>query len=249
VAVNHQYREKPIFRIVRERIRAGEYGRLAFCQIWQLMELAPWQEPTPWRAGMARRTLLEGGVHLVDLMIQTFGEPPVAVYARHSAGFHEDAEADPVQILTLEFSGGRLGLITIDRLCKAGTRYLELRADCEQASLRASLGGRALARIGLKRAERSGLTIDYGLGGLAWAEIGRRRRVLGRSPKDTSVTATGDLLVRIVEAFRSGTEPPSSAREARDVIAVIEAAYESHETGARVELGERLFRPQAQTAY
>jgi hypothetical protein len=33
------------------------------------------------------------------------------------------------------------------------------------------------------------------------------------------------------------------------VIAVIEAAYESHETGARVELGERLFRPQAQTAY
>ncbi len=247
VAVNHQYREKPIFRALRERVRSGEFGRLAFCQIWQLMELAPWEEPTPWRAKMARRTLLEGGVHLVDLMIQTFGELPVAVYARHSAGFHDDAEADPVHIVSLEFPGNRIGLVTIDRLCKAGTRYLEVRADCEQASLRASLGGRAYARIGVKRAEPSGLRIDYGLGGLAWAEIGRRRRVLARSPRDTSVAATGDLLAAIVDAFRSGSEPPSSAREARDVIAVIEAAYESHTTGMRVELGSRLLAPATQT--
>ena len=247
VALNHQYREKPIFRVVRERIRSGEFGRLAFCQMWQLMELAPWDEPTPWRARMARRTLLEGGVHLVDLMIQTFGELPGAVYARSSAGFHEDQSADPVQIVMLEFSGGRLGLVTIDRVCKGGTRYLELRADCEHASLRASHGGRAYAQIGLKRAEPTGLKIDYGLGGVAWAEIGRRRRVLARGPKEMNVPATGDLLVRAVEAFRSGGEPPSSAREARDVIAVIEAAYESHATGMRVELGSRLLRPAAQT--
>jgi predicted dehydrogenase len=240
VAVNHQYREKPIFRVVRERIRSGEFGRLAFCQVWQLMELAPWDEPTPWRAEMARRTLLEGGVHLVDLIIQTFGELPRAVYARSSAGLHEDDAADPVQIMTLEFSGGRLGLVTLDRICKGGTRYLELRADCERASLRASHGGRAYAQIGVKRAEPTGVKIDYGLGGLAWAEMGSRRRVLARGPKEMNVLATGDLLVGAVEAFRSGTEPPSSAREARDVIAVIEAAYESHAAEARIDLAGRL---------
>lgn len=239
VAINHQYREKPIFRVLRERIASGEFGRLAFCQMWQLMELAPWEEPTPWRAQMARRTLLEGGVHLVDLMIQTFGELPEAVYARRSAGYHDDPGADPVQVLTLEFSAGRLGLVTLDRISKGGTRYLEVRADCEGASLRASHGGRAYAQIGLKRAEPTGVKVDYGLGGLAWAEIGRRRRILARGPKEMNVIATGDLLVAAVEAFRTGAEPPSSAREARDALAVIEAAYESHESGSRIVLGDR----------
>jgi predicted dehydrogenase len=247
VAVNHQYREKPIFRVLREKIQSGEFGRLAFCQMWQLMELAPWDEPTPWRAQMARRTLLEGGVHLVDLLIQTFGEQPSAVYARHSAGFHDDADADPVQVVTMEFPGGRLGMVLLDRITKAGTRYLEVRADCEKASLRASHGGRAGARIGLKRAEPTGIALEYGLGGLAWAEIGRRRQVLARGPKEMNVAATGDLLVAAVEAFQSGGEPPSSAREARDVIAVIEAAYESHATGSRIELGSRLLPPRPQT--
>jgi predicted dehydrogenase len=240
VAVNHQYRYMPIVRVVRELIAAGDCGRLVFCQAWQLMDLSPWDEPTPWRAAMARRTLLEGGVHLVDLLIQMFDGPPSAVYARHSAGFHNDPESDPVQIVTLEFADGRLGVITIDRVCRAATRYLEVRADCEHASLRASLGGRALARVGFKRAEPLGLSVELGLGGLAWSEVGRRRKVLARGAKDMIPKAAGDLLAEVVDAFRRGEEPPSSAREARDVIAVIEAAYESHATGGRVELRPRL---------
>lgn len=235
VAVNHQFREKPIFRAVREAVRDGRYGRLAFCQLWQLMDLAPWDEPTAWRAGMANRTLLEGGVHLVDLLVTLYGEPPLTVGASHSAGFHEDHQADAVQLVTLAFTGGRLGQITIDRLCRGGTRYLEVRADCERASLRASLGGRAFVQLGLKRAERPGLKLDFGLGGLAWAETGERRTVLARSPRDTAAHATAQLLRQIAPAFSENREPPSNGREARDVIAVIEAAYESARTGSRVE--------------
>lgn len=243
VAVNHQFREKPIFRAVHDAVRAETYGRLAFCQLWQLMNLAPWQEPTAWRAGMSERTLLEGGVHLVDLMIALFGEPPRAVSASHSAGFHENPEADAVQLVTLEFSGGRLGQITIDRLCRGGTRYFEVRAECERASLRASLGGRALAQIGLKRAERPGIRVELGLGGLAWAEEGTRRTVLARSPKEQDAWATAVLFRGIVAAFRADAEPPSSGREARDTIAVIDAAYESAATGARIALDGRLVGP------
>ncbi|MCP9487770.1 MAG: Gfo/Idh/MocA family oxidoreductase [Gaiellaceae bacterium MAG52_C11] len=240
VAVNHQFREKPIFSVVRDAIRAETYGRLAFCQLWQLMNLAPWNEPTEWRAGMSDRTLLEGGVHLVDLMLVLFGEPPVAVHASHSAGFHADPNADAVQLVTLEFPGGRLGQITIDRLCQGGTRYFEVRAECERASLRASLGGRALVQVGMKRAERPGIRLDLGLGGLAWVEHGLRRKVLARSPKEQDVYATGLLFASIVRAFQADAEPPSSGREARDTIAVIEAAYESAERGERVELAGRL---------
>jgi predicted dehydrogenase len=199
------------------------------------MDLAPWDEPVPWRREMPNRTLFEGGVHLVDLLLTIYGERPEAVYARRSSGL-SGRQADAIHLVTLEFSGGRLGQLTIDRLCKAGTRYVELRADCEEASLRASLGGRALLRIGKKRAERSGIRLDFGSGGVAWEERGLGRRTLARNPRQAGMRATAQLLQAIVAALEEDREPPSSGREAREVLAVIEAAYRSAATGERVEL-------------
>jgi predicted dehydrogenase len=237
VAVNHEFREKPIFRALRERIGSPEAGPLVFCQIWQLMDLAPWDEPVAWRAAMPNRTLFEGGVHLVDLLLTLFGETPRAVYAAHSSGPEPGREADAIHLVTLEFPEGRLAQITIDRLCPAATRYVEVRADCERESLRASLGGRALVRIGMKRAQRTGVRFDFGSGGLAWAERGTSRKILARNPRDAGVVGTARLLTQILDAIREGREPPSSAREARDVLRVIEAAYRSAATGERIELG------------
>jgi predicted dehydrogenase len=236
VAVNHEFREMPIYRALREQIGAADIGRLVFCQIWQLMDLAPWDEPVAWRAAMPNRTLFEGGVHLVDLLMLLFGEKPVAVYARHSSGFERERRSDAIHLVTFEFSDGRLAQLTIDRLCKAGTRYVEVRADCENASLRASHGGRALVQVGKKRAEKTGLRIDFGQGGLAWLERGLTRKSLARSRRDSAMHATGELARQVSAAFEAGREPPSSGREARDVLEVIEAAYRSAETGQRIEL-------------
>jgi predicted dehydrogenase len=238
IAVNHEFREKPIFKALKERIDSEEFGRLVFCQIWQLMDLAPWNEPVAWRRAMPNRSLLEGGVHLVDLMLQLFREQPHAVYARHSSGLQREHSADAVHIVMMEFSEGRLGQLTIDRLCPAATRYAEVRADCEHASLRASEGGRALLRFGMKRAERSGFRLEVGAGGLAWVEQGTRRKVLARAPRSVGMAATGALWKQLLPAFEQNVEPPSSGREARDVLAVIEAAYASAQTGARVELDQ-----------
>jgi predicted dehydrogenase len=235
VAVNHEFREKPIFRALLDRIGSPEAGRLAFAQIWQLMDLAPWDEPVPWRAAMPNRTLFEGGVHLVDLMLQVFGERPEGVYARHSSGLETERRADAVHLVTLDFPGGRLGQITIDRLCPAGTRYVEVRADCERASLRASEGGRAVLQVGKKRAERTGARVDFGPGGLAWMEVGLKRTTLARNPRNPGADGTTRLYRRIAAALVRGEEPPASAREARDVLAVVEAAYRSAETGRREE--------------
>ena len=237
VAVNHQYREKPVFKAVKERIGDPGVGRLVFCQISQLMDLTPWDEPVPWRAAMPNRTLFEGGVHLVDLLLHLYEELPVAVYARHSAGLDPARRADAIHLVMLEFSGGRLAQITIDRLCRAGTRYIELRADCEHASLRASHGGRVLLQAGMKRAERPGVRFIYGLGGVAWLERGTKRKTIGRNPKDPGVAATGTLFRKIDAALQRGAEPPSSGREARNALLVIDAAYRSAATGERIEIG------------
>jgi predicted dehydrogenase len=236
VAVNHQYRAKPVFRAVKEQIGKPGVGRLVFCQVSQLMDLPPWDEPVPWRAAMPNRTLFEAGCHLVDLLLDLYGELPEAVYARHSSGLDQTREADAVHLVMLEFSGGRLAQITIDRLCRAGTRYIELRADCEEASLRASHGGRVLLQLGMKRAERPGIRLHYGLGGVAWAEKGPHRKKLARNPRNPGVAATVTLFREIVAAFNEGREPPASGSQARDGLRVIEAAYRSADTGQRVEL-------------
>lgn len=240
VAVNHQYREKPIFRAVKERIGTPEVGRLVFCQVSQLMDLAPWEEPVPWRRAMPNRTLFEGGVHLVDLLLHLYGGLPEAVYARHSPGLDARQVADAIHLVTLEFPGSRLAQITIDRLCRAGTRYIELRADCEHASLRASHGGRVLLQAGMKRAEKPAVRFLYGLGGVAWLERGTARKTIARNPRDPGVAATRTLFRKIVAAMERGEEPPSSGREARDALLVIEAAYRSAATGERVLLAEAL---------
>jgi predicted dehydrogenase len=240
VAVNHEYREIPTYAALREQIGQPDVGRIVFCQIWQLMDVAPWSEPVAWRAAMPNRTLFEGGVHLVDLLVSFFGESPRAVYARHSAGIGNGRQADAIHLVTLEFSENRLAQIVIDRLCKSGTRYVEIRADCEQASLRASHGGRALVQVGMKRAERPGIRVEYGTGGLAWLERGFARKRLARAPRDAAVEATRRLTEKIVAAFEAGVEPPSSGREARAVLEVIEAAYRSAATGERVELSSSI---------
>jgi predicted dehydrogenase len=236
VAVNHQYREKPVFRAIKERIGTADVGRLVFCQVSQFMDLAPWEEPVPWRRAMPNRTLFEGGVHLVDLVVHLFDELPEAVYARHSPGLDGERTADAIHLVTLEFPGGRLAQITINRLCRAGTRYIELRADCELASLRASHGGRVLLQAGMKRAERPAVRFVYGLGGVAWLERGTTRKSLARNPRNPGVAATATLFQKILDALERGEEPPSSGREARDVLTIIEAAYRSAATGERVRL-------------
>jgi predicted dehydrogenase len=236
VAVNHEFREKPIFKAVKERVGSQEAGRLVFTQIWQLMNLAPWDEPVAWRAAMPNRTLFEGGVHLVDLLLHLYGELPSAVYARHSSGLDSARDADAIHLVTLEFPGGRLAQITIDRLCPAGTRYVELRADCERESVRASLGGRALVRVGAKRAQGTGIRLELAPGGLARSERGLKATRLAKNPRDAGVLGTARLLDGIIRAFHEDREPPSSGREARDALRVIEAAYRSAASGERTRL-------------
>ncbi len=234
LAVNHEFREKPIFKALKQEIGSAGTGRLVFCQISQLMNLAPWDEPVAWRAAMPNRTLFEGGVHLVDLLLHFFADRPDAVYACHSSGLDPSRNADAIHLVTLEFPGGRLAQLTIDRLCPAGTRYVEIRADCEHASLRASHGGRALLQIGKKRAKRTGIRVEFGAAGLAWSEQGLRQRTIAREPRDAGVVATAALLADFAAAAEDGREPASSGREARDTMAVIEAAYRSAESGERV---------------
>lgn len=235
VAVNHEFREMPIFRALRDHVSPAGGAPLVFLQMWQLMDLRPRNE-RGWRGELVQRTLFEAGVHLVDLAIALFGEMPVSVLAS-TYGDHPPA-TDAVAIVTMEFSGGRLAQLTQNRLCKGETQYFEVRADIPQASLRASFGGRARISAGLFRATRPHVRMEFGRSGLAWKEVGNRRHLLARNPAQPTVAATQYVFEKTFEALRTGTEVPASGDLARDILKVIVACYHSARTGCRVRLDD-----------
>lgn len=237
VALNHEFREMPIFRAVRDAVTDGTTGDLVFAQVWQLMDLPPWAEPG-WRGQMLQRTLYEAGVHLVDFLMALFGERPISVEARTSTCGVREGETDAIALVTLEFSRGRLAQITQNRLCKGETQYFEVRADTARASIRASFGGRARLLAGLFRSTRPTVRLEYGVSGLAWRERAGKREFLARNPKDPGMIATRNVIERTLQAFRDGSEPPASGEAGRDVLAVIAAAYHSAATGQRCDINE-----------
>ncbi len=235
VALNHEFREMPIFRAVRDQVGAADVGRLSLVQVWQLMDLPPWAEPG-WRGQMLQRTLYEAGVHLVDFVMALFGEKPLAVSATTATCGVRDSESDAVALATLEFSEGRVAQVTQNRLCKGETQYFEVRADCAEASVRASFGGRARLTAGLFRSTRPHVRFEYGVAGMAWVERGSNRTKIARNPKDPGAVATQYVFEKSFESFRSGGEPPASAEVARDVLQVIAACYVSAAEGRRIVL-------------
>src|SRR5215208_6535983 len=234
VALNHEFREMPIFRALRDA--ASRDGRsVVFAQVWQLMDLPPWAEPGC-RGQMLRRTLYEAGVHLVDFLLALFGERPISVTASVSTCGVRESESDAVALCTLEFSRGRLAQIIQNRLCKGETQYFEVRAETLDASLRASFGGRARITAGLHRSTRPHVRLDYGVSGMAWREVGNNRTLLARNPKEPGMIATRLVFEKTLAAFRNGGAPPASAQDARDVLEVIAASYHAAATGRRIEL-------------
>jgi predicted dehydrogenase len=235
IGLNHEFREMPIFRALRDEVARLSPDGPIFVQVWQLMDLPPWAEPG-WRGQMLQRTLYEAGIHLIDFLISLYGEPPVSVQAAVSTCGVREGETDAVAIVTLEFSRRRLATVIQNRLCKGETQYFEVRAETPAASVRASFGGRARVSAGLFRSTKPHVRIDFGASGLAWRETGTMRVPLARNPKDPGMLATRYVFEKTLASFQSGGAPPASGEDGRTVLEVIGACYRSAALGRRIEM-------------
>jgi predicted dehydrogenase len=245
IALNHEFREMPIFRAVLDAAGPTSGEEVFFAQVWQNTDVPPWTEPG-WRGQMQRRTLHEAGVHLIDYIIALFGEKPVAVWASMSAGGVYEGGADAISVVSLEFTRGRIAQVLQNRLCKGETHYFEVRADTRTSSYRASFGGRARVTTGLYRSTTPHLRVDYGISGLAWRENGNARKLLARNPGEPRVVATRYVLERSLAAFATGGRPPASAMDARDALEVIDACYSAAATGHRTTVARSAGMPMTQ---
>ena len=242
VGVNNQYRFLKIYRHTQERLANGEFGAPFLIQCWQQMFHPPSQERN-WRARLTEYTLYEFGTHPLDLMCFFFGALPLSITA-HTPHPHPDSEADVVVQATLRFPDERLATLLLNRISHAPERYLEMRVDCEKASVRISFGGVARASVEWSRAlgwpayrtGRPAARFSLVKGGEARVEAGGRSRVIARERTEGRATATALNLQGLIDAIKSGTASNDCARHARELIRIVCAGYESARTGKTVWL-------------
>jgi predicted dehydrogenase len=235
VSVNNEYRFLKIYRLTQERLASEAYGKPLLIQCWQQMFHPPSQERN-WRARLTEYTLYEFGTHPLDLMCFFFGALPLSITA-HTPHPRPEIAADVIVQGTLRFPGERLATLLCNRISHAPARYLEMRVDCEKASLRLSLGG--VARAALEWSRTLGRpTARFSLvkGGEVRVEAGGRSQVIVKERAEGRAAATALHLGELCGAIKNGTASNSQARHARELIRIVRAGYESARTGETVRL-------------
>lgn len=231
IAVNNQYRYMPIYARTRERLERGDFGRLYFIQCWQQMFHPPAVERVAWRAALKQSTLYEFGTHALDLICFFFGALPEALTAqipRARAGYSSDV----LVLATLRFPEERVATLALNRVSQAPERYLEMRLDCERASLRLSLGGVARASIEWsKRLGRPMARVSFVKGGEARQEADGRSVAYVKEKQPAFMSATATHLARFVSAIQTGARDYDAARHAREVLRLALAGYEAAASG------------------
>ncbi len=236
--VNNQYRFMTYYAETKRRLEAGEFGRPYSIQCWQQMYHPPAKE-TNWRSALKQYVLFEFGTHALDLACFFFDALPETVNV-FTPRVRPEFDADVFVSATLRFPEERLATFSFNRVSHAPEKYLEMRIDCENASLRISLGG--VARISIdwaKNANRFYLKHGFVRGGQARAEVNGIPRTYCNSAKPEFAAATAEHLKLFLHQMELPQRPTDAAEHARDVLNLVFAGYESANSGETVRLVER----------
>src|SRR5262249_26508355 len=119
--------------------------------------------------------------HALDLVSFFFDALPTSVNL-HTPRARPEFASDVLVNGSLRFPGERLAAFSFNRITHAPEKYLEMRLDCEKASLRISLGG--VARFSIEWSKAAGRPIikaGYARGGQARVERDGRSKAYSTS--------------------------------------------------------------------
>jgi predicted dehydrogenase len=233
--VNNQYRFMSFYRDTKERLDRGEFGRLFYIQAWQNMFHPPAHE-TNWRNQLKQYVLYEFGTHALDLASFFFDALPTSLNA-HIPHARPEFDADVLVHATLRFPEERLAVFSFNRITHAPEKYLEMRLDCELASLRISLGG--VARVSVewsRRAKRPIVKAGLLKGGQARAEKDGGSHAYSSSKRGEFASATAAHLRYFLSEMKKPQRSLDGAQHAREILNLVFAGYESARTGETVHL-------------
>lgn len=146
-----------------------------------------------------------------------------------------DIKTDLINVVSVEFPDGRAATFILDRLSKGPERYLDIRLDGDHATIHTFIGGELRCQIGMYTRERRPF-LDFSLvkGGKAELQVGNRSKVIAKDTLNPFKAATSMLFSKFIDALENQTTPPCSAKDSRDTLALILAAYESASSGLPV---------------
>ena len=233
--VNNQYRFMSFYRDTKERLDRGEFGRLFYIQAWQNMFHPPARE-TNWRNQLKQYVLYEFGTHALDLASFFFDSLPLSLNADIPRA-RPEFDADVLVHATLRFPDERLAVFSFNRITHAPEKYLEMRLDCEHASLRISLGGVARVSVEWSRsAKRPIWKAGLVKGGQARAESKGGSRTYCSSSRGEFASATAAHLRYFLSEMKKPERSLEGAIHAREILNLVFAGYESARTGETVHL-------------
>jgi D-apiose dehydrogenase len=235
VVVNNQYRFMNIHSSAKQVIGTPEFGDLLFINANQTFFVSEKTE-AGWRGQETRRTCQEFGIHALDLCRFFFDEDPVSIYARMPKGGHPNGP-DYLNLIRLEFSGDRVAHLSLDRLCRGPHRYLEMRLDGSNGCVETSIGGNIAFSAGIRGGSRRPyMSLDVTPGGRALLYQGENVRKIASDPLDVFTQATARLMRAFLDALDQGATPPCNADDNRRTLALVLAAYDSHERKKAIEM-------------
>jgi predicted dehydrogenase len=231
LAINNQYRYMDIYSKVQQQLAAGDYGRLFYLQSWQQMYHPPSQDATLWRSQLKKSTLFEFGTHALDLICYLFEAMPCAVNAVMPR-VYPGHDTDVLIQMTLYFPEDRLATVSLNRVSHAPQRYLEMRLDCEEASIRISVGGLARAGVTMNRYRgqlRPTMRFSFVKGGEARVEVGQKSTVVAKEAQDARPIATARHLKALLTEMAKPRPSLDAARYAREILRIVFMSYDSAE--------------------
>lgn len=217
VGYNHRF-EAPFERI-KEMVDSGLLGNLISMEFKYAKYGEPERyRPPSWRGDPEKGggVLMDFGCHKIDLMKWYAGR---ATKVSAMAAHHLGADAEDTAQLIMNFENGSLGALSVSLVCP--THLSEL----DTAQL---YGDRGAARFSSEHKKE----LEVYLRG---ALLGRTSgfTVLGVPSRQSSYASEIDAFI---ESIIQDKEPPITARDARDVIAIVEAARASIAKGVAVEV-------------
>jgi D-apiose dehydrogenase len=236
VVVNNQFPAMLIHRAARDQIGSPEFGRLLYLHAWHTNQPTAHTE-AGWRGVMRQRLGLEFGIHVLDLVRFFFGATPTRILA-HMPRPDATVSWDAINLVAMDFADGRAASAVLDRLSKGPERYLDFRLDGEHAAIHTSIGGQVRAAVGVHtRHRRPFFDLRLVGGGRAVLEQGNRSRVLATDSQNPFAPATARHFSAFLDALDAGTRPPASARDNRESLRLVFAAYRSAEEGRSIDVG------------
>ena len=224
-AVNHQLRFEEGMAAAYRMVELGWVGKVTNVTI-EVNLVTPW-EMWPWAKDLERLEIMLHSIHYHDVIRWFLGEPnTVFCVAGRTHGQYPKGETRTIS--TYSYDEGVTALVHANHINRGGDNRAEFRIDGDKGSIRGTLG----------------LLYDYPVGRVDTLEVNSQVAPTdGWTPYPVTTRWFPDAfrgtIGSVMRAIATGSSLRSSVADTVGTLRLVEALYQSMDSGVSVNLGSR----------